>query len=39
MVNPIFKRRQIVKLSFQCREYGVLTNNDKIIMNEQYLGA
>ena len=39
MVYPLFKRRQIAKLSFQCREFGVLTNNDKIIMNEQYLGA
>lgn len=39
MVNPLFKRRQIEKSSFQCRGYGVLTNNDEIIMNEQYLGA
>lgn len=39
MVYPLFKRRQIAKLSFQYREFGVLTNNDKIIMNEQYLGA
>ena len=39
MVYPLFKRRQIAKLAFQCREFGVLTNNNKIIMNEQYLGA